>query len=234
MLARMKEVEAIFFDAGRTLLYAHPSVGELYARAAARQGRAVTAETMEKAFTETWRRRDHELIGKEFWRRTVYATMEQIGGVADPEACFQELWRVFADPEVWRLYDDVPPTLRELRRRGFKLGLLSNWDYRLRGLIAGTALDKCFDTLIISEEVGVEKPHPRIFELALGSLQVSPAHALHVGDSYREDYLGARAMGMHAILLERHDESMPQHPPRPDEDNECRTIHSLTELLTVL
>ena len=229
----MKNIDAIFFDAGRTLLYAHPSVGELYARAAARQGRVVDAKTMEAAFTETWRRNDHEHIGMEFWRRTVYATMERVGGVPNPEACFQELWRVFADPEVWRLYDDVLDSLAALTARGYKLAVLSNWDRRLRGLIEGTELHRHFDALIISEEVGVEKPDRKIFETALAAMDVAPDRALHVGDSYREDYLGARAVGMHAILLDRHCEAMPRHPDPPQRDG-CVTIRSLEELIALL
>ncbi len=229
----MKNVEAIFFDAGRTLLYAHPSVGELYARAAAKQGRVVDAATMEAAFVATWHRQDHEHIGEEFWRRTVFATMDNIGGVPDPEACFQELWRVFAEPDVWRLYEDVLDVLSALNARGYKLGVLSNWDRRLRPLIEGMALDQHFEVLIISEEVGVEKPDRKIFETALDALGVAPDRALHVGDSYREDYLGARACGLHAVLLDRHCEAMPRHP-EPPLRNGCVTIQSLKELLTLL
>lgn len=228
-----QEIEAIFFDAGRTLLYAHPSVGDLYARAAARQGRAVDPATMEAAFVATWHRQEHEHIGEEFWRRTVYATMERVGGVPDPEACFQELWRVFAQPEVWRLYEDVEPALAELAARGYKLAVLSNWDRRLRRLIEDSPLRRHFHALIISEEVGAEKPDAKIFLSALAALGVEPQRALHVGDSYREDYLGARAQGINAILLDRPCEAMPRHPEPPARDG-CFTIRSLRELTTLI
>ena len=229
----MKQFEAIFFDAGRTLLYAHPSVGELYARAAARQGRVVDAKVMEDAFVAMWHRQDHEHIGMEFWRRTVFATMERVGGVPDPEACFQELWRVFAEPEVWRLYDDVAASLQTLKQRGYKLAVLSNWDWRLRHIIEQSELHPYFDALIISEEVGVEKPNPKIFQAAMDALGIAPDRALHVGDSYREDYLGARAVGLHAVLLDRHCEAMPRHPEPVSRDG-CVTIRSLKELMEML
>jgi putative hydrolase of the HAD superfamily len=216
--------DVIFFDAGRTLLYPHPSIGELYSRTAARQGRFVDASVMQAALSETlMRRRDDEPGDMAFWRRTVHATMERVGGVPDSEACFQELWRVFGEPGSWRLYDDAVETLTELRRRGHRLGLLSNWDRRLRQIIGTSELCDHFEALIISDEVGAEKPSSAIFQTALDTLGVSPDRAVHIGDSFRDDYSGAQAMGIRPVLIDRDDDA--------SVTNDVVRIRSLRELL---
>ena len=87
--------------------------------------------------------------------------------------------------------------------RGLALAVLSNWDERLPRLLEGLGLGERFATVVYSQAVGVEKPHPAIFEDLLERLELPAARVLHVGDSRRDDVEGARAVGMEALWLTR-------------------------------
>jgi putative hydrolase of the HAD superfamily len=197
-----KRRRAIFFDAGGTLLRPYPSVGAVYASVAWRHGIHRTADEMEGAFRQTWaalkRRPGLTVSRKEWWRELVFRVLGQ-----ENEACFEELFEAFARPDVWQVFPDVEGTLREARVRGLHVGVLSNWDNRLRKLLDGLGLAQHFDSMTISCEVGVEKPNGEIFLAALRAAGVTASEAVHVGDSYEDDLRGAEAVGMDAVLLDR-------------------------------
>jgi putative hydrolase of the HAD superfamily len=123
------------------------------------------------------------------------------------EACFEALFAEFARPDSWRVFPDVEGTLREAHARGLHVGVISNWDDRLRALLDGLGLAQNFDSMTISCEVGVEKPSEGIFLAALRTAGVSAADAIHVGDCYEEDVRGAEAVGMRAVLVGRNQET---------------------------
>ncbi len=194
-------VRALFFDVGGTLLRPWPSVGVLYASAANRHGMAVTAENMECAFRESWaalKRPGLTVSRKEWWREVVFRTLRQ-----DNQACFEELFEIFARADAWQVFPDVEETLREARSRGLHVGVISNWDERLRPLLDGIGLARYFDSITVSCEVGVEKPSADIFHAALRAAGIAANQAVHVGDSEMEDVGGAEAVGMTAVLLNR-------------------------------
>jgi len=207
-------IKAVFFDAGHTLLYAHPDVGSVYTETTARFGvhlpPARFVETLLPAFREYVRGPGLRMGASDaedyvMWReisRTMYDRLEGMRSV-DFERWFVALYRRFGEPEVWRFYDDVEAVLGELRRRGLRLGVVSNWDTRLRGICAGLGLDRLVDFVVISAEVGVRKPDPRIFEVALGKAGVGAGEAAHVGDLLEEDVEGARRAGIAAFLIDR-------------------------------
>ncbi|MFA6561945.1 MAG: HAD-IA family hydrolase [Verrucomicrobiia bacterium] len=208
-----RKLRAVTFDAGGTLFYPHPSVGEIYAAAARRHGATADAAAMEEGFRRAWVACHHDdavaaagnVSQREWWREMVFQTLAMAGvTMPDREAYFDELYELFARPEVWRLFPDAVETLTAVRRRGLKVGLLSNWDHRLRPVLEGLGLMPLLDAVTISCEVGAEKPDPKIFHAAWSALGVARGdEVLHVGDSYRDDVLGALAVGMGAVLAER-------------------------------
>ncbi len=101
------------------------------------------------------------------------------------------------------LYPDVQPYLRNLRSRGFTLGLISNASPKTREAVSAVGLDHYIDHVVISGIVGFAKPDPAIFRYALNLASVSPDESLHVGNSYKADVLGARSAGMKAVLIDR-------------------------------
>lgn len=205
---------AVFFDAGHTLLYAHPDLGSIYADTTAALGVRVPAGRFVEAFVPVFREavREYAKDGTSsdaqdyaMWRditRRLYGRIEALAALPF-EAWFEALYRRFGDPQVWRFYADVEPALRGLRARGLKLGVVSNWDTRLRRICAGLGLDGLVDFVVISAEVGVRKPDARIFEVALGKAGVAPHEALHVGDLPDEDLEGARRAGVRGVLIDR-------------------------------
>jgi putative hydrolase of the HAD superfamily len=100
-------------------------------------------------------------------------------------------------------FEDVAPALEELRARGLRLVVVSNWDWSLTDVLGSVGLLPLLDGVVTSAEVGASKPAPAIFEAGLVAARCSADEAVHVGDSVEHDVEGARAAGMRALLLER-------------------------------
>ena len=119
------------------------------------------------------------------------------------DAYFDELYDFFAQPRAWRLYPDTRPALEALHVRGIRLGVISNFDSRLFGLLDGLGIARFFDPTVISTRAGAAKPDTAIFSHALARHGLIPERAVHVGDSYEMDVLGAQAAGLRPVLIDR-------------------------------
>ena len=120
------------------------------------------------------------------------------------------------------LYDDVLSALKTLKERKFILGLLTNLDKDMNPICRELGLEPYLEFVVTSGEVGSDKPAPPIFLAALQRAGVNAAEAIHVGDQYKLDVLGARGVGITPILIDRYDLST--------EVSDCLRIHRLTEL----
>ncbi len=209
------KVDAVFFDAGNTLIYPDPPVGRVYARALHGAGVEADPEEVGRRFEQSWvalrkQRAAHELeYGSTeeeaivWWRKVVLETCRHFGVPEEFEDMFRELWGHFASGAAWSVFDDVLPTLGELRGRGKSLGVISNWDVRLADVLREMGLWDRFDWVLVSACVGAEKPDLAIFRRALQRCRMRPERVLHVGDSYEDDLLGARRAGLKALWLRR-------------------------------
>jgi putative hydrolase of the HAD superfamily len=101
-------------------------------------------------------------------------------------------------------YPDAAPALRELRARGVRLVVASNWDCSLPEVLSQAGLASLVDGVVSSAMVGAAKPEPALFEAALALASCPPANAVHVGDSLSKDVEGATRAGVAAVLLERY------------------------------
>ena len=119
------------------------------------------------------------------------------------DAYFDRLFAHYADAGAWQVYPEVPDVLAVLRARGVALAVVSNFDSRLSPLLEALGIASFFDAVVCSGEVGVAKPDRAIFAHALAALGVEAPEALHVGDSRKADYDGARAAGIDALLVDR-------------------------------
>jgi len=231
---------AVFFDAGHTLLYAHPDLGTVYAETTERFGVRLPAAAFVEAFIPVFKEATKRHAGQgttsdaqdyAMWQditRRIHAALPGLARV-EFDAWFEALYRRFGDAEVWREYDDVRPALEDLRKRGLRLGIVSNWDSRLRRICEGLGLDRYLDFIVISAEAGVRKPDPRIFEKALSAAGVRPDEAIHVGDLLEEDVEGARRAGLRGVLIERRQRITPREAV--DGLTVVRSLHDLAGLL---
>ena len=103
----------------------------------------------------------------------------------------------------FELYVDVQPVLHALKRRGLRLAVVSNWHRGLGSFCHEMNLSNLLDAVISSSDIGIEKPDPRIFHEAVRRLRAKPDHIVHVGDEPDEDFSGAVAAGLRAILIDR-------------------------------
>ncbi len=205
-------LEAVTFDVTRTLIDC-PSIGKEYAKVLARHGVEVEARDIETAIPLVWqelscsahpssdRFTSHPRGARGFWQRFVERTCELVGASRPSPFAASELFDRFAHAEAWRVAEGAHEMLVDLKSRGLKLAVISNWDERLPVLLERLGLAGHFDATIVSAQVGVEKPHPKIFETALTALGVASFRALHVGDSRIDDFEGAQSVGMQAMLL---------------------------------
>jgi HAD superfamily hydrolase (TIGR01549 family) len=123
--------------------------------------------------------------------------------------------------EYYRLFDDVMPALRKLRKAGLKTAMISNADDDVTVVAMHFDFATLMDLIVTSALIGYEKPDPRTYYAALEPLEIDPARALHIGDQPKSDVVGAQRVGMGAVLLDRYD----RH-----NGTEIPTVNSLTEL----
>lgn len=205
----------MLLDVGNTLMAPHPSVPHVVRDVLAEAGHHHDLAAIDAlmpivdAFYEDRYRDDDSFWAddgatSEVWVGMYSLLCRRLGIDQDAEAIAARVYDVFGTADHWRVYDDVVPFLERIRSRGIAVGIVSNWDARLAGILAGAGLAPYLDTVVSSAEVGLHKPDPRIFELALQRLDVAPAEALHVGDHHYADYVGATAVGCACILIDRH------------------------------
>jgi putative hydrolase of the HAD superfamily len=199
-------IRAVSFDVGGTLIGPWPSVGHVYLEIARHYDdfAALDPAEVNARFVQAWQDRGPAFdYSRSAWYQLVAQTLAGQRGVAGNPHFFDHLYHHFAGPAPWRVWNDVRPTLARLKASGFRLLAVSNWDDRLRPLLGALDLAACFDVIVVSGELGVHKPDPRIFAQASRLAGVPPAALVHVGDSATEDVGGAREAGWHAVHLVR-------------------------------
>lgn len=207
-------IKFIYFDAGGTMLRTAKPVGQIYADIAQHYGWSADGEFLQKSFLHAWRAmkprdpvegarvRDDKLWWKTLVKRTwsVYSQMPDYFPFDD---YFEEVYQVFERPEMWRLYPEVEECLCALKNKGLALGVLSNWDRRLRGILQGLEIMDYFCEIVISSEVGVEKPHPHIFDIAQKRTGFISESVLLIGDDKLFDQQGAESVGWKVEIVNR-------------------------------
>jgi putative hydrolase of the HAD superfamily len=222
----------VLFDAGNTLFGPRESFGTVYARMLAPMGLDRPAEAFEAGIRESWRELDRSVPrGKDryaffeggedgYWLRFVCGAVQRAAGGPVPpglvDSALGPLRDAFREASAWHVYPDVRPALSELRLLGARLGVVSNWDSRLHHLLDVLDLDDLFDVVACSHLLGVEKPDPEIFRIALAALGAAPRLTLHVGDLPETDLAGARSAGIDGLLVDRRGCLDPEHRALPD------------------
>jgi putative hydrolase of the HAD superfamily len=200
---------AVFFDVDFTLIYPGPVFqGEGYRQFCERHGLsgcdpAAFGAAVASASVLLEDAGDHAYDAG-FFIRYIRHIIGRMGGAGPSiDACAEEIYREWAACHHFALYDDALPALRALRDRGLLIGLISNTHRSLDALRSHFELDELIAVTVSSSEHGYNKPHPSIFRAAMTLLSVAPEDAVMVGDNYKHDIVGARAVGMRGVLLRR-------------------------------
>lgn len=196
-------IHAVTFDVGGTLIECWPSVGHIYAEVAAQDGLHVQPAALNRRFKAAWQAFEGFRHTRADWLQLVQRTFDGLAPPSVIQILFPRLYDRFAQPDAWHVYEDVTPLLTALRARGLKLGIISNWDDRLRPLLKALKLEAYFDSIMVSCEVGVCKPAREVFRAACAELGSAPEHILHIGDNREADWQGARDAGLQALHLRR-------------------------------
>jgi putative hydrolase of the HAD superfamily len=210
----LSSYKAVFFDVGGTLIYVHPSVGDVYARHARPFGYSGSVQDLNDGFGRQWKKMGGiESLGdqsgaeveKEFWHTLVFEVFQPLGGLDRFDEYFDLIFEAFRDESNWRIYEDVVQSniFETLKKRGVVMGVISNWDSRLISTLENIGLGHYFDFILPSAVVGSAKPDKKIFEEALRLSGVAPHETCHIGDEVRTDVVGAKQAGIHPILLDR-------------------------------
>jgi putative hydrolase of the HAD superfamily len=214
-----RRFDIVFFDLGFTLVWFNPSMGDIVTRAWNDVGLTTTREQVVEAIRQMWAEEDAQVPAgfpatREFDDRAEYErglkVMRLLGGTDETmvSAYLARVDQLFLEPDAICLYDDVIATLNSLQSAGYhRLGIISNWSWNLIDRCKQVGIDHYFEIIMASAYAGFNKPHPGIFAHTLAQVGVSPDRAIHIGDRYDADVLGARAAGLTGVLLDRKNEA---------------------------
>ncbi|MEI9894751.1 MAG: HAD-IA family hydrolase [Chthoniobacter sp.] len=206
-------IKTLFFDAAGTLFHLPRGVGWHYREVAQRFGCDLEEKTLSLAFRTVWKRMPLRSTTQEpradddkgWWFYLVIQVLKECRIPAEAlsrEDYFEALYVEFTRPGVWELFPEVREVLMALQSR-YRLGVISNFDGRLRAILANLGVIELFDPIVISSEVGADKPDAWIFQQALTQARSRASQTLHVGDDPRADWEGAEAAGLQVFRLER-------------------------------
>lgn len=218
----------VFFDAVGTLIHPDPPAPAVYAAVGHRFGSRLDEATIAARFRAAFRRQeDADHAGnlrtdepREFarWQTIV---REVLDDVPDIDGCFQELYAHFARPDAWRCESETAEVLATLAARGHVLGIASNFDHRLRGIVDNMPPLRPVQYLVISSEIGWRKPAREFFAVMCRQAGSPPEQILYVGDDRVNDYEGARGGRLRSVLLGH------QHGDRAPEEGRIISLREL-------
>jgi len=240
-LEQPQAFRTIFFDAGFTLLHPHPSIAEICLQVCQQLDLHVDLEQIlaqievaedfyfrqVRKNRQTWAN-DQDIA--EFWIAYYMEILRPFVEEHNEPRLYQLASKVneeFDKHTSWHIYPDVIETLTTLRYHHYSLGIISDWGISLAPILRNLKLTEYFDYLLISATTRSAKPSPHLYETALQRANAIPDYTMHIGDSYINDIIGARSVGITPILLDRARRFTQQNV-------DCLLAHSLTDILDIL
>ncbi len=211
-------IKAVFFDWFNTLAHYEPSREELESQALRECGIDVPPSKLvpalssadkyyfaENAISPVRTRSPEEQAGIYTHYQQMVLAEAGVNTSAQPGQLVQIMKRTRELSQGMRfaLFSDVLPNLKKLKERKLVLGLLTNLDRDVKPICHEVGLEPYLDVIVTSADVGSDKPNPPIFLAALEQAGVNASEAIHVGDQYQSDILGARGVGISPVLLDR-------------------------------
>jgi putative hydrolase of the HAD superfamily len=223
------KVRAIFFDAVGTLIHPDPPAPVVYERVGKQLGSDYDAAVIKSRFAQAF---DHEeQIDRQWgWRTSEEREMERwqyivshvLNDVSDSRECFQTLFDHFSRPDAWKCDPTAGNILNRLAKEGVVLGMASNYDSRIRSVVAGKPELAPIQHLCISSEIGWRKPSPKFFSALCQLVEIPAEQILFVGDDPVNDIEGAISAGIPAMLFD---------PNVRDDKGKIRGLQALLRLV---
>jgi putative hydrolase of the HAD superfamily len=240
MSAIPTELRAIFFDAGFTLLELRRPFAELYvdeARALvelplpefrAHMAQLVPRLNREFRFGDAEHRTSDERERLGWWRFSRAAAEPFPELLARHDEWHERLVERFAMGSAWRVVAGADRLIERCRRAGLTVGVISNWHSAVHHLLRECGLAPGIEFILVSSEFGWRKPSPKIFEHALTRAMVPASQAVHVGDSWEDDVVGAASAGVHPVFFQRSRHA--SGPANREDFGPVTVVQSLSEL----
>jgi len=216
--------KAVLFDLGGTLIESlNPA--EVHRKILEFHGVKVSSNDIAKAISANQERHDpREMakLGKTYWVKWNLKILEQLGIEENREFLAEKIDELWFEYDNVKAYPDVIETIRKLKARGIRLGIVTNWlGGEFTQILRKLNLTDYFDVIVGADARRKAKPDKEIFLYAISKLRVRPEEAIFVGDSAKYDCEGARKAGLKPLLIDRNGRSA----------TKFETITSLTELL---
>lgn len=210
----------VFFDFAGTLVEGIPCWEYPQIVACREAGREVTPAQVKAAIWAVWGPREgcahpEASVSEDTYQQWIGAIEREILRALDVppdqlDRAAQRVMELQLDPRCYRVYPDVWPTVAALRQQGYRLGIISNFAWRLADLVTNLGLAEAFELIVTSAQAGFRKPRPEIFHHALSRVGIAPAAALYIGDDPICDQIGASNVGLPGWLLDRDRRAAPQ------------------------
>ncbi|RJP22377.1 MAG: HAD family hydrolase [Candidatus Abyssobacteria bacterium SURF_5] len=232
MTDKQKKISTVFFDFGDTLVEGRPAylhrVADLLAEFGFRHEVAEVVHAFNKADYLVYV--DHQSgslsVDGQYMMRFLHHFGECLGVKIDWKTLLPQILRKFDDQPYERaLADGAIETLGALRDKGYRLGVISNNDGSCRTKCEALGIADFFKVIVDSSIEGVRKPAPKIFEIALERMKISPREAMHVGDMYGSDVLGARDVEIQPVWYNQN---------KVDAFSPYRPAHTVEQLAQIL
>lgn len=223
-------IKVVCFDFFNTLAYFDPPRDITYSGIARDLGVNATPEGIEAALPAAdtyWRaengkapirqRKEEDKIAvyKEYGIRILAGTNATL------DQALQMLAKAFEKGFVFKSFDDSLQALKLVKTKNLKAGLISNVGQEIDSFCWELGFEPYLDFKVTSFEVGYDKPRPEIFQLALNKAGVKAQEAIYIGDQYDQDIIGARGVGMKAVLIDRNGRA---------KSYDCPVINSLSDI----
>jgi HAD superfamily hydrolase (TIGR01549 family) len=230
-------IKAVFFDFYNTLASYYPPREDVYINSSRELGINLQAKDLfnslsaadifyrnENSRSPLDKRAPEEQI--KFYVEYITRIVGGAGAQINRDQALKILTKIREYKWEFKVYDDAIPTLNTLKKRGLILGLISNVAQDMESTYEKLGLQPYLDFKVTSAEVGFDKPRPEIFLAALKKAAVRAEEALYAGDQYQIDIVGARGVGIKALLIDRNDYFT--------DITDCSRIHSLAEVVHYL
>ena len=214
-----RKINVVFFDAGNTILFINFKVikkileenGIKTSLTDLKESELKWRTSLEENIEEFQHLKDKEILP--FYFSLILKSMNL--DKETEEHVVSEIIKRHKKKMLWSIFpSSVYKVIKELRKRDYLVGIISNSDGRLVNQLKSMKIWELFDTVVDSREVGVEKPDPEIFKIALNRLNAQPEEAIYIGDIYSIDIKPAQRIGMKAILFDPGDFFGHLHCPR--------------------